>query len=129
MPLLSEQLKILKKEQSFVKTETTTKVSPRSAYYSSIKKNVRKYTDKRLVGSIEQLKIKKEQKEFSTLQFDVLPNEVIVHIFSYLRIVDLIKCGQVSKRFRALINDRQKSASWISSKFTGQWMLFDMELN
>ena len=129
MPLLSEQLKILKKEQSFVKTETTTKVSPRSAYYSSIKKNARKYTDKRLVGSIEQLKIKKEQKEFSTLQFDVLPNEVIVHVFNYLRIVDLIKCGQVSKRFRAIINDRTKSASWISSKFTGQWMLFDMELN
>ena len=63
------------------------------------------------------------------MQFDVLPNEVIVHVFNYLRIVDLIKCGQVSKRFRAIINDRTKSASWISSKFTGQWMLFDMELN
>jgi hypothetical protein len=129
MPLLSEQLKITKREKSFVKTETTTKVSPRSAYYSSIKKNIRKYTAKRLVGSIEQLKIKKEQKEFSTLQFDALPNEVIFHVFNYLRIVDLIKCGQVSKRFRAIINDRTKSASWISSKFTGQWMLFDMELN
>ena len=114
MPLLSEQLKILKKEQSFVKTETTTKVSPRSAYYSSIKKNVRKYTTKRLVGSIEQLKIKKEQKEFSTLKFDVLPNEVIVHIFSYLRIVDLIKCGQVSKRLRIISKQKRRTRKAIA---------------
>ena len=109
--------------------ETLKKMSPRSAYYSRLYRLKGKYTTKRLVCSMEKLKIKKEQKEFSTLQFDALPNEVIVHVFSYLRMVDLLNCGEVSKRFRAISYDLQKSASWISSKFTGQWMLFDMELN
>ena len=36
--------------------------------------------------------------------FETLPNEVILQMFSYLRIVDLLKCGQVSKRFRAVSN-------------------------
>jgi hypothetical protein len=44
---------------------------------------------------------------FSDLQFEALPNEVILHVFSYLKIVDLLKCGQVSKRFRAISNDDQ----------------------
>ena len=41
---------------------------------------------------------------FSKLQFEALPNEIIFHAFSYLKIVDLLKCGQVSKRFRAISN-------------------------
>ena len=49
----------------------------------------------------------KDQNVFSTLQFEALPNEVILHVFSYLKIVDLVKCGQVSKRFRAISNDDQ----------------------
>ena len=40
-----------------------------------------------------------------TLQFEALPNEVVLHIFSYLKIEDLLKCGHVSKRFRAISND------------------------
>ena len=39
------------------------------------------------------------------MQFEALPNEVILHVFSYLKIMELIKCGQVSKRFRAISND------------------------
>ena len=59
-----------------------------------------------LVGPMKQLKITKEdQKVLSTLQFEDLPNELITHLFSYLNIVDLLKCGQVSKRFRAISND------------------------
>ena len=55
---------------------------------------------------MKQLKIKKEdQKVFSDLNFEDLPNEVICHVFSYLKIVDILRCGQVSKRFRALSND------------------------
>ena len=46
----------------------------------------------------------KDQNVFSTLQFEALPNEVILHVLSYLKIVDLVKCGQVSKRFRAISN-------------------------
>ena len=46
--------------------------------------------------------LKKDPKMLSKLQFEALPNEVIFHAFSYLKIMDLIKCGQVSKRFRAI---------------------------
>ena len=49
----------------------------------------------------EQLNIiKQEQKVFSTL-----PNELILYVFSYLKIVDLLECGQVSKRFNTICND------------------------
>ena len=37
--------------------------------------------------------------------FHALPNEVIFHVFSYLKIVDFLKCRQVSKRFRAISNN------------------------
>ena len=50
---------------------------------------------------------KKDQKVFSSFQFEALPNEIIYHVFSYLKIVDLLKCGQVSKRFSAINNDEQ----------------------
>ena len=39
------------------------------------------------------------------MQFEALPNEVILHVFSYLKMMELIKCGHVSKRFRAISND------------------------
>ena len=62
----------------------------------------------RLVSPMKQLKIrKKDQQVFSALQFEALPNEVILHLFSYLKIVDLLNCGQVSKRFRAISSDDQ----------------------
>ena len=35
----------------------------------------------------------------------LLPDEVILKIFDYLDIVDLIHCGQVSKRFREISQD------------------------
>ena len=61
-----------------------------------------------LVSPMKQLKIlKKGQEVFSALQFEALPNEVILHVFSYLKIVDLLNCGQVSKRFRAISSDDQ----------------------
>jgi hypothetical protein len=47
----------------------------------------------------------KDTKLFPTLQFEALPNEVILHVLSYLKTVDLSICGQVSKRFRAISND------------------------
>ena len=53
------------------------------------------------------VKPKKDQKVVSRLQFEALPNEIIYHVFSYLKIVDLLKCGQVSKKFRAISNDEQ----------------------
>ena len=41
---------------------------------------------------------KKDKKVF---QFEELPNEIICLVFSYLKLVDLLRCGQVSKRFRS----------------------------
>ena len=35
----------------------------------------------------------------------LLPDEVILKIFAYLDIIDLIYCGQVSKRFREISQD------------------------
>ena len=72
----------------------------------SLKKKRRKgKAIERLIGSMKKLKIKKEdRKVFSNLSFEDLPNEVIGHVFSYLKIVDLLKCGKVSKRFRAISN-------------------------
>ena len=77
--------------------------------------------------------LKNDQKVISNKRFNALPNEIIHHVFSYLKIVDLLNCGQVSKRFRAISSDDQylwpkklnlcyKSASCISSKITGEWM-------
>ena len=61
-----------------------------------------------LVSPMKQLKIlKKDQQVFSALQFEALPKEVILHVFSYLKIVDLLNCGQVSKRFRAISRNDQ----------------------
>ena len=47
------------------------------------------------------------RKVCSTLQFEALPNEVIYQVFSFLRMMDLLTCGQVSKRFRAISIDDQ----------------------
>ena len=42
----------------------------------------------------------KDQNVFSTLEFEALPNEVILNVFSYLPTEDLPKCRMISKRFR-----------------------------
>ena len=47
----------------------------------------------------------KKKKVFSTVQLENLPNEVIIHVFRFLEIVDLLKCEQVSKRFKDLSNN------------------------
>ena len=53
---------------------------------------------------ISHLKKCKNIKVFSTVKLETLPNEVILHVFNYLKIVNLLKCGQVSKRFQAISN-------------------------
>ena len=57
----------------------------------------------RPVSHMKQIKIIKQcQQVFSSLQFEAFPSEIILQVFSYLKNVDLLKCGQVSKRFRAI---------------------------
>ena len=72
-----------------------------------LRKNVQtRKSIKRSIDNSKQFNIEKRgQKVFSTLQFRDLPNEVIFHVFGYLKMVDILKCGQVSKRFRALSNE------------------------
>ena len=43
--------------------------------------------------------------QISKKNLEDLPNEVILKVFSYLEIVDIIRCGQVSKRIRAISHD------------------------
>jgi hypothetical protein len=43
---------------------------------------------------------------FSTLSLDDVPDEVILRVFSNLAIKDFIRCGQVSKRIRAISQDQ-----------------------
>ena len=60
----------------------------------------------RPMGPMKQLNIiMKDQKVCSTVQFEALPNEVICLVFSYLKIMDLLNCGLVSKRLRAISAD------------------------
>merc|ERR1711971_1475245 len=45
-------------------------------------------------------------QKFSTLSLDDVPDEVILRVFYNLEIKDLIRCGQVSKRIRAISQDK-----------------------
>ena len=48
--------------------------------------------------------MEKHQK-LSSYQLDDLPDEVILNILGFLNIKELLLCGQVSKRLRAIAND------------------------
>ena len=49
------------------------------------------------------VKMAKRQK-MSALQLEDLPEEMILTVFTYLDIRDLMSCGQVSKRIRQIRN-------------------------
>ena len=40
------------------------------------------------------------------LKVELLPNEILMNIFSHLNINDLYKCAQVSKKFRQISHDK-----------------------
>ena len=48
-----------------------------------------------------------KRRTLSCIGFEDLPNELMIGIFSYLTMKDLIKCGKVSERFRAIVLDEQ----------------------
>ena len=76
----------------------------------------------RPVRTMKQLNIIiKDQKVCPTVQFEALPNEVICLVFSYLKIMDLLNCGLVSKRLRSISADDQclygpKSSIFVTKK-------------
>ena len=43
--------------------------------------------------------------EFKMASILLLPDEVLLDIFAYLDTIDIINCGQVSKRFREITKD------------------------
>ena len=47
-------------------------------------------------------------------KFDALPKEIILHVFEYLKVVDIIKCGQVSKRLRIIRKQKRRTRKAIS---------------
>ena len=47
----------------------------------------------------------KRLKRFS-LQLESLPDEILLEIFSYMDFQELLLCGQVSKRIRAICSDK-----------------------
>ena len=49
-----------------------------------------------------------------TKKFDALPKEIILHVFEYLKVVDIIKCGQVSKRLRIISKQKRRTRKAIS---------------
>ena len=46
-----------------------------------------------------------KRRKLSTLLLEDLPDELVLKSLSYLEIPDLIRCGQVSKRIRAISQD------------------------
>ena len=49
-------------------------------------------------------------QKLSILQFEDLPDEIILGVLSFLDIKDLLRCAQTSKRIRNISND--ESYSW-----------------
>ena len=47
-------------------------------------------------------------------KFDALPKEIIFHVFGYLKVVDIRKCGQVSKRLRIISKQKRRTRKAIS---------------
>ena len=49
-----------------------------------------------------------------TKKLDALPKEIILHVFEYLKVVDIKKCGQVSKRLRIISKQKRRTRKGIS---------------
>ena len=52
-------------------------------------------------------KVSLHQLTLSCARLEDLPNELIIEIFTYLNLKELIKCGKVSERFGAIVFDEQ----------------------
>ena len=58
-----------------------------------------------------------KRQKLSSYQLNDLPNEVILKLFSFMDIKELLLCGQVSKRFRAIANDE---SLWLKLNLCGR---------
>ena len=51
-------------------------------------------------------KLNYKNPKLPALSIESLPNEIFINIFSNLNIKDLLKCGQVNKKFRHISHDK-----------------------
>merc|ERR1719500_537129 len=58
------------------------------------------------------------------LDIELLPNEILVKIFSYLTIKELYKCSHVSKKFRQISHDKSfwKSVNLYKQRISSQFL-------
>ena len=63
-----------------------------------------------------------KHQKMSSLQFEDLPDEVILKSLGFLDIKELIFCGQVSKRLRSIANDE---SLWLKLNFCGRKVPYD----
>ena len=59
--------------------------------------------------------IMSKRPKFSFVQLEDLPDEVILKICSFMDIREILKCGQVSKRIRAISKDE---SLWLKLNFS-----------
>ena len=62
------------------------------------------------------MSLSKRQK-LSFFYFEGLPDEILLNIFSFLDIKGVLRCGQVSKRLRAVSNDQ---CLWLKLNLSGR---------
>ena len=55
-----------------------------------------------------------KRQKLSSVEFDDMPDEIILKIFTSLDIKEILKCGQVSQRIRAISNDE---SLWLQLNF------------
>ena len=63
-----------------------------------------------------------KRQKLSFCQLDELPDEVILKIVGFLDLKELLLCGQVSKRLRAIANDE---SLWLKLNFCGRKVPYD----
>ena len=55
-----------------------------------------------------------KRQKLSFVELDDLPDEIILNIFTFLGIREILTCGQVSQRIRAISNDE---SLWLQLNF------------
>ena len=63
-----------------------------------------------------------KRQKLSSCQLDELPDEVILKIVGFLDLKELLFCGQVSKRLRAIANDE---SLWLKLNFWNRKVPYD----
>ena len=63
-----------------------------------------------------------KRQKLSFCQLDELPDEVILKIVGFLDLKELLLCGQVSKRLRAIANDE---SLWLKLNMRGRFISYD----